>query len=387
MMTFQDVVDELAVTLGRSVIIGDPRYRLIAASAQGTEIDAIRSTSLLQREASAEYKPFFDSLSLNDAHQPVTVDLGQIGGHERLAVPVRDTQGHLATLWLITGNLPPLRGTDYAAIEAAVSITRDLLVGRSVDREPGTSDDVMGHMLSADSGERRQAFDEAVARRRIERGAGTVVYAVDLPGSVAVLDRLAFARRLTSMKTTSIAYIGARHEMLLFVGLSSHLAQGETSIRQEALARGLTVTAIGTAHHNRLAADLAEAAEQAVMAAGIVAAVPELGEHADIGSLGPWALLASVVGDRSQLAVFSPAAHALCTDGDAAQRMTVEAYLDGAGHVSNVCEQLHIHRATLYYRLERMPVVVKEALDDGLQRSALHLCLKLIRLWEATGRI
>jgi hypothetical protein len=34
-----------------------------------------------------------------------------------------------------------------------------------------------------------------------------------------------------------------------------------------------------------------------------------------------------------------------------------------------------------------MPQVVKDALDDGAQRSALHLCLKLIRLWESTGRI
>ena len=387
MMNFQDVVDELADTLGRSVLIGDPHYRLIAASAQDAEVDVVRSTSLLHREAPAAHKMYLDSLSLSDSHQPVRVSLDQLGGRERLAVPVRDTKSHLATLWLITGDLPPLRGADYAAIEAAVSITRDLLAGTSADREPGTTDDVMGHMLSADSEDRRHAFDEAVARRRFERGEGTIVYAVDVPATIPLLDRLALARRLTTAKTSSLAYIGERHDLLLFVGRSSDSAESEAALRAEAGARSIPVSAIGTAHHSRLAVDLAEAAEQAVMAAGIVFAVPQLGGRADITALGPWALLASVIGDRAQLAIFSPAAHLLCTEGDETQRMTVEAYLDGACHVSNVCEQLHIHRATLYYRLERMPAVVKEALDDGITRSALHLCLKLVRLWQATGRI
>ena len=387
MLNFQNVVDELADTIGRSVIIGDPHYRLIAASAQGDDIDVIRSTSLLRRQATAEHKEFFDSLSLHDAHQPVTVDLHRLGGRERLAVPVRDTHDHLATLWLITGDLPPLRGADYAAIDTAVSITRDLLAGTSADREPGTTDDVMGRMLSADPEERRHAFDEAVARRRLERGEGTIVYAVDVSDSVPLLDRLALARRLTTTKTSSMAYIGERHDLMLFVGRALDAEESEAALRREAQARSIGVNAIGTAHHSRFAVDLAEATEQAAMAAGIVVAVPQLGGIADIASLGPWSMLASIVGDRAQLAIFSPAAHLLCTEGDETQRTTIEAYLDGACHVSDVCETLHIHRATLYYRLERMPAVVKEALDDGVTRSALHMCLKLERLWQATGRI
>ena len=387
MMNFQDVVDELAGSIGRSVLIGDPRYRLIAASAQDGESDGIRLTSLQHREASAEHKVYLESLSLHDSHQPVTVRFDQLGGRERLAVPVRDTDRHLATLWLITGDLPPLRGADYAAIDAAVSITRDLLAGNSADREPGTSDDVMGRMLSTDSGERRRALDEAVARRRIERGDATVVWAVDVSPEIALLDRLAYARRLSTVKSSSLSYIGERHDTMLFVGRNADTAESEAALRLEATERAIPINAIGTAHHSRRSVDLAEAAEQAAMAAHIVAAVPQLGTSADISALGPWALLASVVGDHAQLAIFSPAASVLCADGDQTQRETIEVYLDGGGHVTHVCEQLHIHRATLYYRLERMPAVVKDALDDGVKRSTLHLCLKLIRLWEATGRL
>jgi hypothetical protein len=387
MMNFQDVADELASTLGRSVLIGDPHHRLIAASTQGKDIDHMRAMNVIQREAPAEQKEYFEAINLNDAHQPVTVSLSHLGGLDRLAVPVRDSRQHLATFWLITENLPPLRGADYAAIDAAVSLTREMLGPKDADREPGTSDDIMGFLLSPDTNERRRAFDEAIARRRLERGEHTVVFAVDIPADTGPLDRLAFVRYISALRSSSLAYIGERKELLLFVGRSSDLAGSGELITKEALQRAISVNAIGTAHHNRLAPDLYETADRAEMAARIVAAVPQLGGFADIGALGVWALLASVEGDRSYLQVFSPAAFVLCTECDDVQRQTIEVYLDGACHVGVVCEQLHIHRATLYYRLDRMPQVVKDALDDGAQRSALHMCLKLIKLWESTGRI
>ena len=387
MMNFQDVVDELALALGRSVLIGDPNHRLIAASSQGKDIDHMRAMNVIQREAPAEQKQYFESIRLNEAHQPVKISLSHLGGLDRLAVPVRDNSRHLATFWLIVENLPPLRGTDFAAIEAAVSVTRDLLTPDNTERTPGTSDDIMGSLMSSDSAERRHAFDEAVARRRLERGEQTVVFAVDVPVEVGTLDRLAFARHLSALRTSSLAYIGERNDLLFFVGRSSDLTASEKLIRNEGMSRSITVEAIGTAHHNRLAPDLYEAAEQAEMAAGIVRVVPQLGNFGDISALGIWALLASVSGDRTHLQFFSPPAYALCAEGDETQRHTIEVYLDGACHVAAVCEQLHIHRATLYYRLDRMPQVVRDALDDGAQRSALHMCLKLIRLWESTGRI
>ena len=387
MINFQEVVDELASTLGRSVLIGDPSHRLIAASSQGKDIDHMRAMNVIQREAPAEQKQYFESIKLNDAHQPVTVTLSHLGGLDRLAVPVRDGREHLATFWLIVENLPPLRSADYAAIEAAVSVTRKLLGPKDSEREPGTSDEIMGALLSSDAAERRHAFDEAVARRRLERGEQTVVYAVDIPIEVGALDRLSFARQVSASRKSSLSYIGERKDLLLFVGRSGDMADTHAFIKTEAESRSIAVNAIGTAHHNRIAPDLHETADQAEMAAGIVAAVPQLGGVGDISSLGVWALLASVIGDRSYLRVFSPAAFVLCTDGDDIQRQTVEAYLDGACHVTAVCEKLHIHRATLYYRLDRMPESVKEALDDGAQRSALHMCLKLVRLWESTGRI
>ena len=115
--------------------------------------------------------------------------------------------------------------------------------------------------------------------------------------------------------------------------------------------------------------------------------LPELGLSALADDVGPWLFLADVLVDPERLQWYSPAAHTLIHDPDPIRRHTVEVLLDSANHVRDVCETLHIHRTTLYYRLENMPAVVKEALNDGMQRSALHLALKLARYWESAGHI
>ena len=43
-------------------------------------------------------------------------------------------------------------------------------------------------------------------------------------------------------------------------------------------------------------------------------------------------------------------------------------------------ERLHIHRATLYYRLQKVEKVTGVNLADGNDRLALHLGFKLSRL-------
>lgn len=66
--------------------------------------------------------------------------------------------------------------------------------------------------------------------------------------------------------------------------------------------------------------------------------------------------------------------------GNASLIHTLEAFLDNAGHVSRTAEQLHISRATLYYRLRRIEEVADINLDNGDDRLAAHIGLKASRL-------
>ena len=59
---------------------------------------------------------------------------------------------------------------------------------------------------------------------------------------------------------------------------------------------------------------------------------------------------------------------------------TLEAYLDRAGDAKATAEALSLHRATLYYRLQRIEEITGARLKVGDDRLALHLGLRLARL-------
>lgn len=63
---------------------------------------------------------------------------------------------------------------------------------------------------------------------------------------------------------------------------------------------------------------------------------------------------------------------------------TLETYLELAGSAQATAEVLHLHRTSLYYRLQRVEVLAGTDLKDGTERLALHLALKVAR---AAGRL
>src|SRR5690606_32407645 len=106
-----------------------PDHVPLAASAQGDDIDDLRTQILLRRSISAPARAYLESLGVEDARGPVTVPLATFHGRERLAVPIRSDDALLGMLWLITGDLPPLTATDYAAVDAAVVLARQVITG------------------------------------------------------------------------------------------------------------------------------------------------------------------------------------------------------------------------------------------------------------------
>jgi hypothetical protein len=350
-MNLQDVVDELAETLGRSVIIDDT-----ASTADAT----------------------------SGSHAPPG----------RFAVPIRDDSGQLGTLWLSENDEYPLTSAQYSFIDVATTAVRQILSEKAGAPEDLSRNAVMSRLLAEDPAVRRRAFAHAVARRWIERGESTILRAVIMDPEAGVLDRLAFGRHMTALKTIDLVFIVHHENTLFFVERAVPLDRfGERTdtasaiIKREAAARGLHLRGIGSAHLDRRDEDLSNAAEQARRAADIVAWLPHLDGVADISQLGAWVLLDSIDAGESHIGTFSPAALQLWEHASELQLQTVETFLDACGRVRDACEELHIHRTTLYYRLDNLPDGVRAALDEGMTRSALHICLKLLRYWKATGRI
>ncbi|MCB0089349.1 MAG: helix-turn-helix domain-containing protein [Caldilineaceae bacterium] len=57
--------------------------------------------------------------------------------------------------------------------------------------------------------------------------------------------------------------------------------------------------------------------------------------------------------------------------------VTLEAFFECHGNLSQTAAQLHIHRNTLTYRLERIAEIAQLDLNDADARFSLQLALKL----------
>lgn len=355
----RDVVEELASLLDRTVVIHDARRAISMRSGATTDV-----TRHLRAVASADESRAEDV----DIEAPVTGRAGLLGQVRVLA----------------DGSRPLPRG-HLDALDAAVSLVRAALDDHA-PAAPAGRDQVMSDLLADDVAARRASLAIALDQRWIRRGDGARIHAVRVDATVSSVMLVAWGRRLSADRHRPFTYLAVDRSTLYLLSAPSVSRVDEDTI-VEASNRGIHVLGIGSASAPPRADDLLPTAREASCAADLSSIFEEFRPGVDVSQLGGWMLLASSGAEPSQLSVLSPAAHALYYDSGESQRRTVETYLDVSGNVVAACELLFVHRTTLYYRLERMPAVVREALADGMKRSTLHLALKLIRMWEATGRL
>ena len=232
----------------------------------------------------------------------------------------------------------------------------------------------------------RIASPSASAHHRIGPGSPSSVWAVVIDPHAGALRARALANRIAASAGIGIVFVREQAGCLFFVtrarpgDADRHLAE---QIRAMAGRFELRIVAIGAALVENTDYDLAPAAERAERAAGILAALPELAEVGWHDDLGPWIMLSRIAPGSVRIRDISPAAEVLLDPSNAIYRETVEVYLDVAGRIGDACARLHIHRTTLYYRLDKAPDSVRDALHDGSARSSLHMALKLDRLWNS----
>lgn len=310
--------------------------------------------------------------------------LPDVVDESRFTVPVHHDGAVIASMAIRTDDRRPLTPDDFAAVDAAAELIR-----LALRRRRGTSgsdrESIVRDLLHTEESVRRSAYRRGLSQRWLRPEAGTVVRAVLTDSTASDVDRVAFGRHLAHLRPVPAFFLTLEGSVLVLVGQPSEQDLSDV-ILQEAARRGIRILGIGSASPAQGATDLRSAADEAAIAASLAAALPQFHPSVDASALGGWRLLASASADPASLRIISPAAHLLHSLRDPTPRLTVETYLDVGGNVPAACRLLFIHRTTLYYRLDRMPEVVRAALDDGIQRSTLHLALKLVRLWESTGR-
>jgi sugar diacid utilization regulator len=391
----QTIVDSLAADIQRDVAIDDRRIRWIVHSPHYGEPDAARLQSILARRVSDEAAEWAFSFGIEDAQGPVRLPANEgIGARSRLCIPLRSHDVLLGFLFIVDPD-ESLSDAQIAQAQAAAGAAADALYRerRMRELERGRERWLLMHLLAADGAEA-----DAAARALVDEGfldarriAALVVRADPGPEDReraelaigAALDRL---RRvvparggLELRKPDHGAFLVALDDSATISARA--LAERLVALADEAIgAEALEATArigVGAAH------DLARARasyREACDAVAVAERVERFGRIATWDELGAYRTLVRFPADAGHGALHPGLVAMLRDPANAPLVETLEAYLDRAGDAKATAAALNLHRATLYYRLNRVEEITGARLKTGEDRLALHLGLRLARL-------
>ena len=378
----QMIVDALAADIGRDVAVDDRQIRWLVHSPHEEPPDAARMRSILTRRIPEEALQWAFSFGIEDAEGPVRLPANpDIGAEARVCIPLR-TRGVLLGFMFIVdadGTLDgaPLAQAEAAAAEAAQVLYRERRL-RELERERERW--LLTHLLSDEDAEEaaRALTDEGFLEPG--RVAVVVIRADEDPARFevavgAALDRL---RRLVPARC-GLELRRSDHGAFVVV-LDDATSPRELAERLLELAGEEDAEArVGIGGAQPLAA-APRSYRQARDAVAVAQRVTGFGRVAAWDELGVYRTLARFPDDLDDDALH-PGLVELLRDGAHEQLVeTLEAYLDRAGDVKATAEALSLHRATLYYRLQRIEELTGARLKIGEDRLALHLGLHLARL-------
>jgi len=326
----QQLVESLAAALDRSVLVEDPQHHPLWWSTQG-EVDAVRMRSILQREAPPGAAALVSRLGLPAADGPIrTPALPDVGMDERWCVPLRDGRTLLGYLWVLD------RDGQVGADE----------LGPVVDCAKAVVELMSRARPTAEGRQRRR--DQLVARL------------AEAPDPDALRELLEL-EDLPPGTTASVSVPPASGGWPLGGDASVHADPTPGATHTSGAPVPLLELAVAVERARRTA--------QAIRA-GAVLPSPTW------DALGAWHLIVTAPPELTPDLVH-PGAELLAAQKRSDLLDTARCVLDNGGDVTSSAEQLHLHRTTLYYRLERIEALTGVNLRSAASREALHLALRL----------
>ena len=386
----QTIVDSLAADIRRDVAIDDRQIRWIVHSPHFGEPDAARLQSILEHRVSDDAARWAYSFGIEQAEGPVRLPANEgIGAQPRLCIPLRSRDVLLGFLFIVDPE-ESLSEKEVEQAQAAAGAAAKVLYRerRLRELERGRERWLLMHLLDDETGgdEAAQALvDEGfVEARRV-----ALLVARAGPGAQereqvelaigAALDRL----RRDVPERRGMALRRPDHGVFLVAiddsATASPRALAERLLAladEEGLASGARV-GVGAPHDLAAARDSYREARDAV---AVAERVERFGRIASWDELGAYRTLSRFPLDAPHAALHPGLVAMLGDPAHAPLVDTLETYLDLAGDARATAEALTLHRATLYYRLNRIEEITGARLKTGDDRLALHLGLRLARL-------
>ena len=393
MSDIQGLVESLADTVGRPVTLEDRTFRLIAHGGPPLPMDDVRLSSVLGRRAVPWVVEHFEALGIAGSTGVLRLDaVPERGILARWCVAVRHRDHLLAYLWVLVGE-EELPGGVATLVERAATELGLVLDGERFSRRLATQ--LLRQLLSSAG-----AADAAEIERELHadgtwahRGPAAVVIAASTEVQSASGRNVpeALGEALVEVSHTlpqaTTLLVARPDEAVLVVGVRDRDGGGAATMRavaerfRERAERHLghpPVIAIGDVVGNLAGAR--ESLRQAHLALRVGLALPGLGPVVAWPELGVFRALALVPPDDIVPLALDHRVRLLIETGDVALAGTAETYLDLAGDAQATAAALHIHRATLYHRLDRLRATTGLDLRRGEDRLIVHLGVKLARL-------
>jgi len=390
----QDIVDDLAQRLDAPTVLEDHEERMVVYSSHSQPIDEVRRDSILRRATRHEVMTWFREQGILEAREPLRIPRqpgeGILG---RLCVPVRHRGFLMGWLFLIDDD-QRLTDTEVAVAHRAAGHAALLLYEEQLAARLASG--ALSHLLSPAEDLREEAAAQ-IADQGLLSGRGPVAIAVAQP--LGLDERM--ARQRVSEALRDVARGVGSHRSLasgqaLQLACTDHAVvlvrtgPGEGVAEQVADAVAAVLRCrVGDTREARVVAAVGDpqarladahlSYRQARLAAKVAGVVPSVGEVVHWRDLGVFRTLAMLPESAAESSL-DPRVSILFAAGSAELVTTLEVYLDLGCDAKAASERLHLHRATLYYRLEKVARLTDANLRDGNDRLALHLGFKLARL-------
>jgi hypothetical protein len=397
----QTLVEQLSAELDRSVLVDDASLRLLAYSPTlGTE-DEVRRTAILTRETPRRIRDLHFAQGIANATGPVrTAPRPEVGLQSRLCVPIRCQGALFGYLWMIDAD-ESLTEAECALAERCAEEIGTAMYRRDELERPQRELELrlLESLFSDDPGRREAAARELVSGDLLVAGAGIGVLAMrpwrepETELSSGERARLGLALdqfRASLPRRQSLSVVGGDHGVML-VAVDAHLKRAgglpelarrtQESLDQAFAEDGLVRIVLGFSELHEHPRDAHLAREHARLALRVAGSLPEHPSPAGWDGLGAYRLLARAAETPHARELIHPGLPKLfALQSKESLVGTLEAYLDNGCDTKLTAEDLFLHRASLYYRLQQIEEITETSLKSGADRLALHSGLKLARL-------
>jgi PucR C-terminal helix-turn-helix domain len=394
----QLIVDLLARSLNRAVLLDDTAMTPMTFSRQLGTVDDVRMHSLIERTTKPEVMAELRAFGVDDADPGVAIPpLPQYGMVARYCVPVRSAANHFGYLWVIDPQQSLSAAERASAHQAGADLVAILDRRQAAERAiESARQALLTRLLSAGAGEPLETvLRELSAQDMAQPDSLLSVFAFVPAGDPAATEQrlIALRLRLSAVERTHNWFVLPGNPVSVFAFCPAHVRVPPHRLA-ETVTSSIHATfedepAIGWSGSRLPLPQAAQAFRDARLACALAAAgAGPAGGALDWTAAGSWravALLGDSFADApAELdALVHPGIAALLAEGRDDLIQTLETYLSCGGDARRAADTMHLHRSTLYYRLEKITQAFGDDvidLTDGEVRFDLMLSIRLARL-------